>query len=60
MGPDLEREGKLMLKNEVLPVSGLAEADVSQMYELMLKYYSNLDPGIFRNDLNEKDPTSII
>ncbi|BAF60449.1 hypothetical protein PTH_2268 [Pelotomaculum thermopropionicum SI] len=44
-----------MLKNEVLPVSGLAEADVSQMYELMLKYYSNLDPGIFRNDLNEKD-----
>ena len=49
-----------MLKNEVLPVSGLAEADVSQMYELMLKYYSNLDPGIFRNDLNEKDPTSII
>ncbi|HOV79583.1 MAG TPA: hypothetical protein PK728_05700 [Bacillota bacterium] len=44
-----------MLKKEVLPVSGLAETDILHMYELMCKYYSNLNPDIFQNDLKEKD-----
>jgi len=43
-----------MLKKEVLLVSELAETDILQMYELMIKYYSNLDHDIFRNDLKEK------
>ncbi|MGE5543363.1 MAG: hypothetical protein ACM3UW_00170 [Bacillota bacterium] len=43
-----------MIKHEVLSVDELTEADIKQMYNLMIKYYANLDPEIFRSDLKEK------